>query len=202
MRSLYELGLLLTLMPELKDLENLGQSEHHHLDVLSHILLMIEKISWASEWIGQKGRNIPLSQEDRLSLYYAVLFHDIGKQDTYSKDEKGRVHFYDHEAFSCQRAEGIMERLRFSNTMRNRILRSDSAPYENPQSFTGDKRAGTQTIGQPDGRSNPSAGRCTPLLTKKQAVGSYPFRSTKRWKAIAFESSIYSKKRRSSIRLL
>ena len=123
MRSLYELGLLFILMPELKNLGNLGQNEHHHLDVLSHTLLMIEKISWAAEWIAQRGRNISLSQEDWLSIYYAVLFHDIGKQDTYSKNDKGRVHFYHHEAFSCQRAENIMERLRFSNMMRNKILR-------------------------------------------------------------------------------
>jgi len=122
-RSLYELGLLVIIMPELRDLENLGQNEHHHLDVLSHTLLMIEKISWASDWIAQKGMDITLSQEERLSLYYAALFHDIGKQDTYSKDEKGGVHFYHHEAFSCQKAEGIMERLRFSNTMRDRTLR-------------------------------------------------------------------------------
>jgi len=122
MRSLYEWGLLFILLPDLKGLENLGQNEHHHLDVLSHTLLMVEKISWACEWIAQKGRNISLSQEDRLSLYYAVLFHDIGKQDTYSKDEKGRVHFYHHETLSCQRAENIMERLRFSNIMRSKIL--------------------------------------------------------------------------------
>jgi len=123
MRSLYELGALFVLMPGLMELENLVQNEHHHLNVLSHTLLMIEKVSWASGWIAQKGREISLSQEDWLSLYYAVLFHDIGKQDTYSKDEKGRVHFYHHEAFSCQRAESIMERLRFSNPMRNKILR-------------------------------------------------------------------------------
>jgi poly(A) polymerase len=122
MRCLYELGLLFILMPELKDLENLGQNDHHHLDVLSHTLLMIKKIMWAFQWIAQRGREISLSQEDWLSLYYTVLFHDIGKQDTYSKDEKGKVHFYHHEAFSCQRAEGMMERLRFSNPMRNKIF--------------------------------------------------------------------------------
>ncbi len=122
-RSLGELGLLFVLMPEVKGLENLGQNEHHHLDVLSHTFLMIEKISWASEWIAQNRRGISLSDDDRLSLYYAVLFHDIGKQDTYSKDEKGRVHFYYHEAYSCQKAERIMERLRFSNTMSHRVLR-------------------------------------------------------------------------------
>jgi CRISPR/Cas system-associated endonuclease Cas3-HD len=110
-------------MPELKELENLGQNEHHHLDVLSHTLLMVEKIAWAYQWIIQRGRQITLSQEDWISLYYAVLFHDIGKQDTYSKNENGKVHFFHHEAFSCQRAERIMERFRFSNPMRNKILR-------------------------------------------------------------------------------
>src|SRR3972149_1566963 len=64
-----------------------------------------------------------LNQEDRRSLYHAALFHDIGKQDTYSKDEKGRIHFYHHESFSAQAAERIMERLRFSNFMKNKILR-------------------------------------------------------------------------------
>jgi len=121
-RSLYESNLLLTLFPEFKGLENLGQNQHHHLNVLSHTLLMVEKISWAFEWITRNHRNISLTQEDRLSLYYAALFHDIGKQDTYSKDEKEKVHFYYHESFSVQAAERIMERLRFSNLMKNRIF--------------------------------------------------------------------------------
>ena len=122
MKSLYESNLLLTLFPEFKGLENLGQNEHHHLDVLSHALLMFEKISWAFGWVAQNYQEISMTQEDRLSLYYAALFHDIGKQDTYSKDEKERVHFYYHESFSVQAAEKIMERLRFSNLMKNKIF--------------------------------------------------------------------------------
>jgi poly(A) polymerase len=122
MKFLYESNLLLTLFPELKGLENLGQNEHHHLRVLSHTLLMIEKILWASEWIAMNKHNILLTQEDWLSLYYAALFHDIGKQDTFLKDEKERIHFYHHESYSCQKAEGIMERLHFPNPMRNKIL--------------------------------------------------------------------------------
>ncbi len=122
MKSLYESTLLLNLFPEFGGLENLGQGGYHHLNVLPHILLMIEKISWALEWIASRGANISLPEEDRLALYYAALFHDIGKQDTYSEDEKGRAHFYTHESYSCQRAEGIMERLRFSNHLRNRVL--------------------------------------------------------------------------------
>jgi poly(A) polymerase len=122
MRSLHELGLLFILMPELKNLENVGQNLYHHLNVLFHTLLMIEKVKWALEWIAQRKMDLLLSQEDRLCLYYSALFHDMGKQDTYSKDEKGRIHFYHHEAFSCKRAEKIFERLRFSKTMGNKIL--------------------------------------------------------------------------------
>jgi tRNA nucleotidyltransferase/poly(A) polymerase len=110
-------------LPELKGLENLGQNEHHHLNVLSHTLLLVEKISWANQWMALRDKKIPFTREDWLSLYYAGLFHDIGKQETYSKDEKGRVHFYYHESFSSQTAERIMERLRFSNATRDRILR-------------------------------------------------------------------------------
>lgn len=123
MTFLYESHLLLTLFPELRGLENLGQGGHHHLNVLPHILLMIGKVSWGLEWVAHRGAKISLTEEDRLSLYYAALFHDIGKQDTFSTDEKGKVHFYYHESYSSQWAEGIMERLRFSNQLKNRVLR-------------------------------------------------------------------------------
>jgi tRNA nucleotidyltransferase/poly(A) polymerase len=123
MESLYESNLLLTLFPECRGLESIHQGNHHHLNVLPHVLLTIAKVSWAFEWIARRGMKNALTEEDRLSLYYAALFHDIGKQDTFSADEEGRVHFYYHESYSCQRAEGVMERLRFPNQLKNRILR-------------------------------------------------------------------------------
>ena len=122
MKILYETGLLLVLFPELKGLEGLGQDDHHHLNALSHTLLALEKISWAMEWTRLKGKSLSFSQEDLICLAYAILFHDIGKQNTYSKDERGKVHFYRHETLSCQGAARIMERLRFSNLMRDRVL--------------------------------------------------------------------------------
>jgi CRISPR/Cas system-associated endonuclease Cas3-HD len=73
--------------------------------------------------MAQRETKISLTEEDRLSLYYAALFHDIGKQDTFSINEREKVHFYYHESYSCRRAEGIMERLRFSNQLKYRILR-------------------------------------------------------------------------------
>jgi poly(A) polymerase len=122
-RSLYELTLLLTFFPELGGLEHLGQGEYHHLNVLPHVLLAIEKIPWALDWVASRAKELSLIEEDWLVLHYAILFHDIGKQDTYAEDEKGKVHFYFHESHSCQRAEGIMEKLRFSNQLKHRILR-------------------------------------------------------------------------------
>jgi poly(A) polymerase len=121
--TLYETGLLLTLFPELKGLRGLRQDEHHHLDVLSHTLLAVEKIPWAIEWARSKTKGLSLSEGDIALLGYAVLFHDIGKQDTMSVDRLEKVHFYDHEAFSLQAAQGILERLRFSNPEQDTILR-------------------------------------------------------------------------------
>ena len=121
-KALHETGLLMTLFPELRGLEDLGQDEHHHLNALPHTLLALEKIPWVIERLMSKGREVFLSQEDLASLSYALLFHDIGKQNTYSKDEGGKVHFYRHEDFSCQAAEGVMKRLRFSNLEQERVL--------------------------------------------------------------------------------
>jgi len=91
-------------------------------NVLSHTLLALDRLSWASEWLKVRTREIAFSEEDCLSLAYGALFHDLGKQDTSFKNEAGRVHFYDHEAHSCRSAEGIMERFRFSNSMRTKVL--------------------------------------------------------------------------------
>jgi len=123
MRLLSELGLLFSLIPELKGLETIRQNEHHHLNAFLHTLLTIEKIPWAAQWVAGRGRDISLTPEDRLALYYGALFHDLGKQDTYSKDEKGRVHFYHHESHSSGRALGRMDHLRFSNLLKSKVLR-------------------------------------------------------------------------------
>ncbi len=121
--ALHESGLLLVLFPELRELENLRQGEYHHLNTLSHTLLAIEKMSWAIDWCSSNHHEIPLTPEMYLSVSYAALFHDLGKQDTHQVDEKGKVHFYHHESFSCRAAEGIMDRLRFSWAMRDQVLR-------------------------------------------------------------------------------
>jgi poly(A) polymerase len=122
-RTLYDTGLLLTLFPELSGLETLGQNGYHHLNVLGHTLLAVEKAEWALAWTASNSPEIAFRPEDLLSLYYALLFHDLGKQDTYSRTENGKVHFFRHQAASSAAAGKIMDRLRFSNHLRARVLR-------------------------------------------------------------------------------
>jgi len=122
LQVLRESSLLLTLFPELKGLESLDPGPYHHVNALSHTLLMIEKVPWALEWCAHHGQDMILTREDELALTYAALFHDLGKQDTAARDDKGNIHFYRHESFSSQRALKIMERLRFSNTLRDQVL--------------------------------------------------------------------------------
>jgi tRNA nucleotidyltransferase/poly(A) polymerase len=122
MDVLHKSGLLLTLFPELEGLESLEQGSYHHLDALSHTLLALEKMAWALDWIGSRKPHISPSEEDRLSLCYAILFHDLGKQSTLSRGEDGSVHFYRHEVDSCRAAEKPMERLRFPGLTKEKVL--------------------------------------------------------------------------------
>ena len=55
-------------------------------------------------------------------LRYAMLFHDLGKPETFALDEEGRGHFYGHWRQSVPLAEAIMERLRFDNQSKKVIL--------------------------------------------------------------------------------
>jgi putative nucleotidyltransferase with HDIG domain len=52
-------------------------------------------------------------------LKYAILLHDIGKPQTRTIDEKGRIHFYSHEKVSADMAVKVNQRLRLSNDEQN-----------------------------------------------------------------------------------
>ena len=66
------------LIPDLKKCKGFNQnSVWHPYDVYEHILHVIDNV------------------ESDLTLRLTALFHDIGKPDTYTEDEKGG-HFYNH----------------------------------------------------------------------------------------------------------
>ena len=50
-----------------------------------------------------------------VDIRLCMLFHDIGKPETFFTDEKGIGHFYGHPAVSCKMAEKILKRLKADN---------------------------------------------------------------------------------------
>jgi putative nucleotidyltransferase with HDIG domain len=55
------------------------------------------------------------SGRDRATLLkLAALLHDVGKVKTWSQDEDGRIHFYNHDLLGSQMAAARLQELRFS----------------------------------------------------------------------------------------
>ena len=80
------------------------RSPYHCYDVWEHTARAVEA---APPW--------PL-------VRWALLFHDLGKPETFSLGEDGRGHFYGHWRPSVVHARNIMERLRFDHQSRDTIL--------------------------------------------------------------------------------
>jgi len=72
---------------------------------------------------------VPVSDHrDRLLLLkLAALLHDIGKPQTQSVDEDGRIHFYGHESVGARMAARRMRALRFSREEALKVRRMTEA---------------------------------------------------------------------------
>lgn len=53
---------------------------------------------------------------------WSLLLHDLGKAETWFTDETGRDHFYGHEVHSEMLAGVVLDRLRWGNGFRRRVL--------------------------------------------------------------------------------
>ncbi|WP_297419044.1 CCA tRNA nucleotidyltransferase [Clostridium sp.] len=99
LNMMFELGLLQQIIPEISDCYRFEQKNpHHNKDVYEHILSVIDHT------------------EPILELRLAALFHDIAKPQTFSLDENGVGHFYEHHKESARVCEEAMKRLKYSNT--------------------------------------------------------------------------------------
>jgi tRNA nucleotidyltransferase/poly(A) polymerase len=96
-----ESGLLRAVLPELELLKGCEQPPQFHPegDVFVHTRRMLEL----------------LPSQVSLALVLSVLFHDIGKPGTLSRDaDGGRIRFNGHDRLGAGMTEVLMERLRFS----------------------------------------------------------------------------------------
>lgn len=120
LQLMHELGLLSRVFPELTPLEGLPQGRHHRTDALSHSIEVVGEVNRLM--ITENPFPFRPTDQDRLILGYAALFHDLGKPATESTDETGDVHFYGHPQESSLLAQGIMRRLKFPNRVRDVVL--------------------------------------------------------------------------------
>ncbi|MBR5520656.1 MAG: HD domain-containing protein [Oscillospiraceae bacterium] len=84
-------------MPQIMPAKGFDQKNYHHIyDVLEHTAVAVENIP-------------PVPQ-----LRMAALLHDFGKPATFTQDEKGVGHFYNHGEISWQMACDILKKLKVS----------------------------------------------------------------------------------------
>ncbi len=98
-KELNETGILEFIIPELLKLKSVRQPEKYHKegDVFEHIILSLEALP------------------DKVSevVAWATLLHDIGKPDTFSRDD--RIRFNQHAQVGAKLAQKILQRLKFPN---------------------------------------------------------------------------------------
>lgn len=110
MELLDESGLLKQILPEVAAMHGVEQPPQYHPegDIWKHTLLMLEGLSAGSS----------------ATLAWGILLHDVGKPPTFRPvSETGdRIRFDRHVDVGVRMADGICERLRFSNQDTEQIL--------------------------------------------------------------------------------
>ena len=111
-----DVDILAVFMPELAKMKGFDQRNPHHVfDVLEHTAEVV-----------QMAKKEPV-------IRLAALFHDIGKPECFTVDEKGIGHFYGHGAISTEITRSVMNRLKFDNDTKKKVLElveNHDAPIE------------------------------------------------------------------------
>ena len=141
--QLFQLNLLSVILPEVAALDGIIQSPPHHEPVLEHTisvlswLVRIETAVFDADATLQEvelqqvqhmlapyvqqlhhyfARPIDGGVDGRLLLRLGAVLHDIGKRQTRTVDENGRIRFFGHEAVGADLAAVRLHQLTFSNT--------------------------------------------------------------------------------------
>lgn len=117
LKMLQEAGLLFEVFPQLHALKRLDDEKKFVLETCGHTID-------GFKYLPRYSKEYHLNEKEIRNIAYALLFHDLGKAHTYSYDsDKGVVHFFYHEKFSCELATVIMEKLRFSSLDAKEVVR-------------------------------------------------------------------------------
>ena len=116
LKTAYETGITREVLPEWDRIVDLEQKNPCHRDT-----------------VGEHTLKVLMETPSRSSLRWAALFHDMGKAETKTTDEKGQDHFYGHGKVSAQIGAQIMARLKFDNCTRNQtvtLVRYHDYPFQ------------------------------------------------------------------------
>lgn len=92
-------------IPELRPMVGFDQrTPYHAYDLYTHTALVVSQV--------------PAD----LTLRWAALLHDIGKLSTFSVDEKGQGHFYDHDTVGAEVADQILRGLKAPTALREQAV--------------------------------------------------------------------------------
>lgn len=96
---------ILQVIPELKDCVGFDQrNPHHKHDIFIHTAKVLA------------------AAEAEPALRWAALLHDVGKPQSFTRDEKGVGHFYGHAGISADMADAVLRRLKASNALREQVV--------------------------------------------------------------------------------
>jgi len=114
--------ILTTLFQAIDGIRDIPQNGYHHLNAFDHTLAVV---SWTYRLDELAARlNIPpltLSDEDRIVLRLAALFHDVGKAETASRNENGITTFKKHHFVSANLFLRDIERIKLSKQLTERV---------------------------------------------------------------------------------
>ena len=107
LREAYECGVTKVILPEFDLIMETQQNHpHHNCSVGEHTLRALTEIA----------------EPDKI-LRLAMLFHDIGKPATLTRDEQSITHFHGHAQVSADMTREILKRLKFDNETINAVCK-------------------------------------------------------------------------------
>lgn len=134
LRLLDDLGATGAVLPEFDALRGVEQNPYHHLDVHGHTIEVlsraIEVVADLPEFAGAVASEVgavldePLADEltRGQALRFAALFHDLGKPQTRTVGEGGRVLFIGHDRTGAGIVRALCERLRTSRRLADYLV--------------------------------------------------------------------------------
>ncbi len=124
-----ELGATRAVLPELEALRGVEQNPYHHLDVRDHTIEVLARLIQLEDdldgLLGEAAEEVRLLLAEPLAdgltrggaLRFAAVVHDLGKPETRTEGEGGRVLFIGHDRAGTGVARGLCRRLRTSRRL-------------------------------------------------------------------------------------